>query len=208
MSNCTRYIILMLLVIAKVSASRTLTFTKLIRNTVIFNTKMPSLYVDESFKVDDSFKKSIYSIEHIMPRSYLNSKHYHDMHNVARTINELNSQRSNYKYTDELTNDENWIELQFNNYVNHKHKLFIPNPASRGFISRSLLYMCKEYDYNPFKNVIDKDVLIKWFYENPPTKYELYHNKCVKDVQKTNNIFITDYNNRKSKNVQKFLESL
>jgi len=200
---------IMLILLANATASNTMTLTKMIRNTIIFNTKMPSLYVDQTFNIDESLKKSTYSIEHIMPRSYLKNKDYNDMHNVARTINELNNQRSNYKYTDELTKDDNWIRLRFDNYVNHKHRLFIPNPTSRGFISRSLLYMSKEYDYNPFKNVIDKDVLIKWYYENPPSKYEIYHNKCVKDIQKKNNEFISDYkNNRKSKVLHKFLDSL
>lgn len=200
---------IMFIMLANASASNTMTVTKMMRNTIIFNTKMPSLYVDQTFNIEESLKKSIYSIEHIMPRSYLKNSHYNDMHNVARTINELNNQRSNYKYADELTRDENWIKLRFDNYVNHKERLFIPNHTSRGFISRSLLYMSKEYHYNPFKNIIDKDVLIKWYYENPPSKYEIYHNKCVKDIQKKNNEFISDYkNNRKSKMLHKFLDSL
>jgi endonuclease I len=90
--------------------------------------------------------------------------------------------------------------------VNHKQKLFIPNTVSRGFISRAILYMSKEYNYIITK-IIDKDTLIKWYYSYPPTHCEKYHNEVIQRLQNTNNIFISNYNN-KCKSIVKFLEKL
>ncbi len=194
------------MLIAKTLAGNTIRCTNLFRSTIIFDTKMPSIYLDKNFHVQENHYNNIYSIEHIFPRSYLNKKDYYDMHNVIRTVNDLNVNRSNYKYTDNLTNDKNWIKLDFDNYVNHKQKLFIPNSSSRGFISRAILYMSKEYDYN-IRKIIDKEILIKWYFENPPKKCEQYHNEVIRKLQNKNNIFISNYN-KKTKVILKYLDTL
>jgi endonuclease I len=197
---------LWLLMISRIFAGGTIKCTNILRQTILFDKNMPSLYTHKSFSVDDKLKESVYSAEHIFPRSHLNKKDWNDMHNVIKTINNLNVNRSNYKYTDNITYDKNWIRLNFDNYVNHKQKLFLPNAASRGFISRAILYMCKEYDYNPRK-IIDKEILLKWFYEYPPCKCEKYHNEIIKKLQNTNNIFISKYN-KKTRVLAKYLENL
>lgn len=158
---------------------------------------MPSLYLEKGFTVDDNIKSSVYSVEHIFPRSHMNTMHASDMHNTIKTINNINVNRSNYAYADEVDADKNWIKLDFDNYVNHKRRLFIPNKSSRGFIARAILYMCREYDYN-FIKVIKKDTLQKWFYDYPPSKCEIYHNEVVRKHQHTNNIFVSNYNKKKS----------
>ena len=199
--------IIFAMMIARVLGSNTIKFTNVIRNNIILHKQMPSIYIDRDFQVSENLKKSIYSIEHIFPRSHLDKKDHNDMHNIVRTINELNTQRSNYRYHEEICpNDENWIKLKFDNYVNHKNKLFVPNSASRGFISRSILYMSKEYDYNP-SDVIDVDVLINWYYTYPPTKEERFHNEFIKKFQNRNNDFISKYG-KKSKAIKSYLEKL
>ena len=193
--------------ISKGLAANTIKCTNVIRNAIIFDNKMPSLYIDKNFHVDEKLCNSVYSIEHVFPRSYISIKHTNDMHNIVKTINTLNVNRSNYEYTDIIdANDCNWIKLDFDNYVNHKRKLFIPNSASRGFISRAILYMCKEYDYNPLK-IIKKDVLTRWFFEFPPTKEEKYHNEMSKKMQNKNNIFVANYR-KKMETVVKYIEKL
>lgn len=197
-------------------ASHTIKCTNILRNAIIFDNKMPSLYLEKGFVVDDSIKRSIYSIEHIFPRSHMSnvhgSVHGSDMHNVVKTINNINVNRSNYAYADEsdemvaIMSDKHWIKLDFGNYVNHKQRLFIPNKSSRGFIARAILYMCREYDYN-YGKVIKKDVLQKWFYDYPPSKSEIYHNEVVRKLQHTNNIFISNYNKKKSL-ITKFISEL
>jgi endonuclease I len=102
--------------------------------------------------------------------------------------------------------DKNWVALDFGNYVNHKCKMFAPNDYSKGFISRAILYMCREYDYN-HKKVIDKDILVKWFFENPPLKDERYHNEIIHKIQRNHNIFITNYF-KKNNVVIKFINKL
>jgi endonuclease I len=176
------------------------------RYSIIFDDKMPSLYVDKHIHVEPNLRKSMYSIEHIFPRSHLNRKDHNDMHNTLRTLNNLNVNRSNYKYADEPDDEKNWIKLDFDNYVNHKLKLFVPNKASRGIISRAILYMSKEYEYNPRK-IIEKDVLLHWFFTYPPDQSEKHHNDVIKKMQNKNNAFISNYN-KKTKTLIRYLDDL
>ncbi len=197
---------LYLLMITKIFAGGTIRCTNIMRHAILFDKNMPSVYVHKQLNIEDKLEDVVFSAEHIFPRSHLDKKDWNDMHNIIRTINDLNVNRSNYKYIDSLTNDNDWFELKHNNYVNHKQKLFIPNIVSRGFIARAILYMCKEYDYNHNK-IIDKHVLLNWYYSYPPCKCERYHNEVIKKFQNTNNIFITKYN-KKTKVLTKFLENL
>jgi len=160
-----------------------------------------------SFTLDETNIRKRCSIEHVIPQSFLQKCHQYDMHNMVKTDRELNTIRSNYKFVDTMDKcDEKWIPLKYENYVNHKKRMFIPNESSRGLISRSILYMITEYDYS-IKKVIDKDVLIKWYHKYPPCEKELYHNQIVREIQKTNNIFISSYN-KKSKVINRILEKL
>ena len=197
---------LCLMMIVKIFAGGTIRCTNIMRQAIIFDKNMPSVYIRKSFHVEEKIRDDIYSAEHIFPRSHIDKKDWHDMHNIIRTVNDLNVNRSNYRYTDTITNDKNWFQLQHDNYVNHKQRLFIPNIVSRGFIARAILYMCKEYDYKPNK-IIDKDILLNWYYTYPPCKCEKYHNEVIKKLQNTNNIFISKYN-KKTKVITKFLENL
>lgn len=193
--------------VSYVLCTNTLRFSSLMKNALIVNQKMPCLYTSKDFHIDEQYVRSMCSMEHIFPRSFLNKNEQNDMHNIIRTVNYLNNKRSNYKYVErKITDDENWLLLSFDNYVNHKNKLFIPNNVSRGFISRSILYMAKEYNYN-INKVIDKETLINWYYKYPPCKKEIFHNEVVKKIQNTNNIFISNYN-KKSKNINNFIQKL
>lgn len=182
----------------------TVNCNNVLRHAIIFDDKMPSAYVDEGLHIQDTYKDRKYSIEHIFPRSLLSKMHHNDMHNTIRTINNLNVNRSNYRYVDVVTNDMNWIKLDYDNYVNHKLKQFIPNSLTKGFISRAILYMSKEYDYNPQK-IIDKDVLISWYFKYPPQQCEKYHNDMIQKMQYTNNIFVSQYN-KHSKSLTRYLD--
>jgi endonuclease I len=54
--------------------------------------------------------------------------------------------------------------------------------------------MSKEYGYNA-RNLINKDVLLEWFYMYPPLECERYHNSVIKKLQNKNNIYISNYKN-------------
>jgi hypothetical protein len=178
----------------------------IIKNTILKDCKMPFIYINKNFAKED-IKNTFFSAEHIYPQSLLNIKQSNDMHNIIRTLNTLNVNRSNYKFHDEYNkNDKHWIELEYDNYVNHKDKIFIPNNDSKGFISRAILYMYREYKCNP-KKIIDIEILKKWYYNFPPKHDELYHNMVIKRIQNKNNIFISNYN-KKNKGVKKIFETL
>lgn len=189
-----------------------LAFNNIIKKTILHDTKMPSIYLENSFLCDNNdarFKNKFFSAEHIFPQCQLNNKHKNDMHNIIKTTNTLNVNRSNYMFVDDNDinpKDKNWVALDFGNYVNHKYKVFSPNDYSRGFISRAILYMCWEYDYN-HRKVIDTDLLIKWYFQYPPLKEERYHNEIIHRIQRKHNIFITNYFKR-SNVILKFIKKL
>ena len=169
-------------------------YNNIIKLSIVHDIKMPTIYLEKGFFGDDSkFKGKYFCAEHIFPQCYLNKKHANDMHNIVKTLNTLNVNRSNYMFVEDINRkDKNWEALDFGNYVNHKAKMFSPNNCSRGLISRAILYMCREYDYNHMK-VIDKELLVKWFYDYPPLKEERYHNEIIHKIQRNHNIFITNY---------------
>ena len=203
------YLLRALIILVNMSYIRGFPYTNIIKKTILHDMKMPSIYLVNSFFGDNDakFKNKFFSAEHIFPQCLLNIKHRNDMHNIVKTINTLNVNRSNYMFVEDINcKDKNWVELDFGNYVNHKYKVFAPNHYSRGFISRAILYMCWEYDYN-HKKVIDRDLLIKWYFENPPSKEERYHNEIIHRIQRKHNIFITNYC-KKNNVIIKFINKL
>lgn len=216
----------------------TMAYNCIIKNTLLHDNKMPSIYTSKSFKNEDIHKNNFLTAEHIFPQSLmLNKKEANDMHNIVRTLNTLNVNRSNYRYHEDINvkncyggktsgkagkagngcyinvdkdshdiDMNNWIELEYGNFVNHKDKLFVPNNDSKGFISRAILYMCREYNYC-HKKVIDTEVLKRWFYNYSPSFAEKYHNDVIKRLQNKNNIFISNYN-KKNKGIKRILDAL
>ena len=120
-------------------------YNNIIKKTIVHDMKMPSIYLEKGFFCDGhygtysckdaKFKNKFFSAEHIFPQCLLNNKHSNDMHNIIKTLNTLNVNRSNYIFVEDVNiKDKNWEELDFGNYVNHKAKVFAPNNYSRGFI--------------------------------------------------------------------------
>lgn len=210
-------------------------YSNIIKDTILNDPKMPMIYTNKYLKkciingiADDArsaeggtsiskniargvaksnYNRQFVSAEHIYPQCLLDGKQSNDMHNIIKTLNTLNANRSNYKFHEDYDiKSKNWVELECNNYVNHKDKVFVPNNDSRGFISRAILYMYKEYNCNPQK-IIDIEILKKWYYNFSPTIDERYHNDIIKRLQNKNNIFISNYN-KKNKGIKKILDSL
>jgi hypothetical protein len=178
-----------------------------IKNNILNDKNMPLLYTNQN-----KLNNTLYSIEHIYPISYFKFKNnniiINDMHNLIKTTKFINNARSNYKYSDfkeiiyidnynfniiyNNISNNNWKLLDNYNYVNHKKKLFIPNNNSKGFISRAILYISFNYDFD-YTKIINTDTLIKWNNRYPPNRNEKYHNYIVNKIQKTDNIFISKY---------------
>jgi endonuclease I len=142
--------------------------------------------------------------EHIYPKSFLNSKHKNNMHNLFKCNKEINNIRSNYKFTDFKfikINKNDFTKINnTDNYVSIKHKLFVPEDESKGIIARSIMYMCYEYKYKTNK-VIDSNILIDWCLNYPPTEEEINHNNIVFYKQYTRNKFIDLYKKKGYKNI-------
>ena len=181
--------------------------------------------------VNKYIKYNSLTAEHIFPQSYTKNhkKAKFDMHNIYLTESLLNSNRSNYKFSDEslesmddiylldydyflqynrilkyynsfennnnknYNNNNNKNYKNYKNYKNNKKKIFIPNFYSRGLIARSIAYMDFTYKNVNLNNVIEKELLIKWNFEHPPTLIEKKQNEIIKNYQGNNNIFITNY---------------
>jgi len=190
--------ILCQLVFSQSFATNTINGISVLRNFIIKDKHIHQLYIDKNIFLSDDEKLKSCSMEHIFPRSYLDKIHHNDLHNIGITLKNLNINRSNYFYTEEKDADKNWIDLEYDNKVNHKRRLFIPNKCSRGVIARAILYMSKEYNYC-IKKIIDKNILLKWFYQYPPTDSEIYYNELCKNIQNTNNIFVSKYNKKSLK---------
>lgn len=145
--------------------------------------------------------------EHIFPQSFIKiyPKAKFDMHNIFLTNGKLNSYRSNYKFVDECEfiikkNNNYYFKynqlIVYNNYTNYRNtscQLFIPIHSSRGLLARSIAYMKYTYEDLILENVIDKNILLKWNKEYPPSEIEKKQNILIKEIQGNENIFITDY---------------
>jgi hypothetical protein len=151
--------------------------------------------------LDKYDKYNSLTAEHIWPQSFM--KEYTnaniDMHNIYMTESKLNSQRSNYKYIDELTFTENYnnsklIKINQYNFKNNENKVFIPNVNTRGAIARSIAYMKYTYPELKLEKVIDIDLVMSWCLLYPPTKLEIKRNEIIKAIQGNDNIFISEYN--------------
>ena len=120
------------------------------KNILIYDEFMPTLYTNINIK-NKSKRKNVYSLEHIYPSSYIDKLAKNDMHNIVKTSKNINNARSNYKFCDiieykyniktkewykehNVIDTSKWIQLENDNYVNHKKKLFIPNNNSKGII--------------------------------------------------------------------------
>ena len=152
-----------------------------IKNIILKNT-MPSVYSIVQTN----------TIEHIYPICYLSEKHRMDMHNMFKCNKKINNLRSNFKYIDSIDDDNKWKELHNKNFLNTKYKKFVPNNNSKGIISRAILYMYLEYNYD-FNKIISKKDLMNWFHKYPPSMEEIRHNTEIFKYQNTDNIFISKY---------------
>ena len=59
-------------------------------------------------------------------------------------------------------------------------------------VSRAILYIIYKYSINHTK-IIDYKNLLLWNIKFPPLNGEIYHNKIVLQIQKSNNVFISEY---------------
>ena len=158
-----------------------------------------------------------YSIEHVIPQSYLKKipkkgfQPVKDMHNLILYPIKLNIHRNNYKivdrkgllqqphfitYLDKYGEPLSNIPTPLDQYAikDTIRKLFHPLDIHKGEIARVCAYMCITYPHlksimNTF--VFDYTTMLEWNEQFPPNDYEHERNDFVLFHQKNENIFIS-----------------
>ena len=166
-----------------------------------------------SYHSVDNFTK-FESMEHIIPQSFMvDKKNRNEMHNIILIPTKLNNARANFKFVDQIPEN---VPTTFLNEYGEKTKkrtttssvkckelkLFSPAEEYRGMIARAVLffvfYHVNESQPIIFNKVIDKETVLQWNQNYPPTPFEYYKNKCIQRLQGNDNIFISHYNQTKS----------
>lgn len=158
-----------------------------------------------------------YSIEHVIPQSYMKKipkkgfQPVKDMHNLILYPIKLNIHRNNYKIVDAnvIMKEPHFITYldKYGEQIRHVpsyieqyamkdtiRKLFNPLDIHKGEIARVCAYMCITYPYlkaimNKF--VFDYKTILEWNERFPPNDYEYQRNDFVLFHQKNENIFIS-----------------
>ena len=131
----------------------------------------------------------IWTLEHVVPQSRVsNDGKKNDLHNLAGIESKLNSSRGNKKFGDCMYDYKLYEECKLSK------KLFEPH-FGKGDVARICAYMLETYgDSIDEDNLIDKETLLRWNYENPPCDKEKRKNELIYEVQGNYNRFIDDHN--------------
>jgi len=142
---------------------------------------------------------------------------YNDYHMITPTNQSLvNGIRSNYPLGEVVTPISSYLGSKFG-YDAAGHKVFEPRDSDKGDAARCMLYQCICYTGVPYSgpantNVVyapgaatwslpkiissaipygqDQDVLKRWNYQDPPSKFEIARNDYVDSLQGNRNPFI------------------
>lgn len=171
-----------------------------------------SIYENSHYPIEKNTKYE--SMEHIIPKSFMIDKqNRNEMHNIILIPTKLNNARANFKFVDEIPENVPTTTLNEFGEVTKKRtntssvkckqlQIFSPAEEYRGMIARAILFFVFYYvnESQPiiFDKVIDKETVLKWNQEYPPTPFEYYKNKCIQKLQGNDNIFISYYNQSKS----------
>lgn len=141
--------------------------------------------------------------EHIVPQSVIRHSHKQnktaisDLHNIFCCHATINRLRSNLPYssTHPALGQRNATmrNVGFNNFIDMRKRLFVPEPQSRGPIARAILYMQHQYGCDP-------DVVIEggektawaWHTEHEADVNEKLHNYFVMKAGYGTNKFISN----------------
>lgn len=157
--------------------------------------------------VDELYQKKHHSIEHIIPRDFLDRYLTHknapryirygasiNPFNFAPSERGLNTKRSNFPF--DLEDDKiirpYRLELHPENYsgtgFDAEHEWVIPS-RTRGDIARALLYMLMTYEIDTLYNQ-HIDTLVHWAKIDSPTSWEIAYNQWIYSQYGIRNPFI------------------
>jgi hypothetical protein len=161
--------------------------------------------------VDLLRRKKMYSIEHIVPKSFL--KKYLILKNNKQTIikgattnplnfaaahRNINSARWNFPFdVDEdriIRSYDIKLEGIYSDYGLDKEKEWVIPIRTQGDIARSILYMCFLYNIKEFYGE-HLNVYRNWAKLDPPNIWELKYNDWIYTKFNIRNPLVADYNN-------------
>ncbi|WP_025725631.1 endonuclease [Acholeplasma granularum] len=143
----------------------------------------------EQVKTVDSFEGKNYNIytgfgsygnrEHVWPNSKLGSAPDYDLHNLRAAVVSVNSTRSNYPFTNQVT-QTNW------QLINGK---FYPGKEHVGDVARIVLYISLRYNLS-LNLVGNLEMFLTWHEEDPVSPFEISRNNKIYSIQNNRNPFI------------------
>lgn len=146
------------------------------------------LNVLSSVFIKNSFTKCIYSknnlsrkcfsLEHVIPRSFLPIKIQNDPMNLYPCNIKINKYRSNYAFkdtTDPLIMKETALHGYF---IDKKGRIIYITDEVKGIVGRTVIHFFKTYKLK-LDNFIPLDQAMVWDKLYPPSSYELRHNVIV-----------------------------
>jgi deoxyribonuclease-1 len=109
-----------------------------------------------------------------------------DMHNLAPSIAEINSDRGNLSYGDPLPNTTQYGNCKAQ--ADFKNKLFYPKEDIRGDIARAYFYMSNKYKIPLLTS--DIEMFKRWDKSDLVSSWERIKNKRVEKIQGNANPYI------------------
>ena len=111
-----------------------------------------------------------------------------DLHNLYPALAKLNYARQAYRFGT-IKGEERRFGKHCDFEVSKKDRVAEPRQEVRGDVARAMFYMEHQYD----ELVLYKkqaDILLKWHFEDPPSKQELWRNDKIEKIQGNRNPFI------------------
>ena len=113
-----------------------------------------------------------------------------DLHNIVPIIGELNALRSNYDFA-ELPEIENNRFGTCTIKIDKKTRQIDPPEETKGMVARTYLYMSQRYKISLTRK--QKKIFSTWNKKYPPTNWEIYRNKIIKELQNNDNTYVSAY---------------
>ena len=160
-------------------------------------------YTGQSLSSGSWNKEHVWAKSHGFPTS--SSNPYCDAHHLRPTLNSINSSRSNSDFGEV----DNLSGVKSDNYGNKwTSSIFEPRDEVKGDVARIMFYMATRYGYeSPYNLTLVNNsttstsqtngefgglqTLLKWHYNDPVSKEEIYRNNVIYDkYQKNRNPYI------------------
>lgn len=167
------------------------------------NGKIICFYTGQSLSSGSWNKEHVWAKSHGFPTS--SSNPYCDAHHLRPTLNAINSSRSNSDFGEV----DNLSGVKSDNYGNKwTSSIFEPRDEVKGDVARIMFYMATRYGYeSPYNLTLVNNsttstsqtngkfgglqTLLKWHYDDPVSKEEIYRNNVIYDkFQKNRNPYI------------------